>query len=157
MDKSIVICGYKRSPFTFAGKGALAAHRPDDIAATVIKALVAETGVRPGDIEDLLMGCAFPEAEQGFNIARIVTNLAGLPESIGGATVNRFCGSSMTTVHMAAAWINAGMGDVFIAAGVESMSRIPMGGFNPMPNPGDERHLSAGLYVDGRNRRKPGS
>ena len=136
MDKSIVICGYKRSPFTFAGKGALAGTRPDDLAAAVVRALVDETGVRPGDIEDLLMGCAFPEAEQGFNIARIVTNLAGLPDSIAGATVNRFCGSSMTTVHMAAAWINAGMGEVFIAAGVESMSRIPMGGFNPMPNPG---------------------
>ena len=135
MDKSVVICGYKRSPFTFAGKGALAGVRPDDMAAAVVRALVDSTGVKPGDIEDLLMGCAFPEAEQGFNIARIVTNLAGLPESIGGATVNRFCGSSMTTVHMAAAWINAGMGDVFIAAGVESMSRIPMGGFNPMPNP----------------------
>jgi acetyl-CoA acyltransferase len=135
MEKPVVICGYKRSPFTLANKGALAAVRPDDIAAAVVKALVAETGVDAADIEDLLMGCAFPEAEQGFNIARIVVNLAGLPVSIGGATVNRFCGSSMTTIQMAAGYIQLGAGDVFICAGVESMTRIPMGGFNPMPNP----------------------
>jgi acetyl-CoA acyltransferase len=96
---------------------------------------VKETGVKPEDIEDLLMGCAFPEAEQGFNIARIVLQIAGLPESIAGATVNRFCGSSMTTIQMAAGYIQMGAGDVFICAGVESMTRIPMGGFNPMPNP----------------------
>lgn len=135
MERSVVICGYKRSPFHFANKGALAKTRPDDLAAEVVKALIAQTGVDPNDIEDLLMGCAFPEAEQGFNLARIVTQLAGLPVSIGGATVNRFCGSSMTTVHMAAAYIQMGAGDVFLCAGVESMTRIPMGGFNPMPNP----------------------
>lgn len=135
MDRSVVICGYKRSPFHFASKGALAKIRPDDMAADVVKALIAETGVDANDIEDLLMGCAFPEAEQGFNLARIVTQLAGLPVSMGGATVNRFCGSSMTTVHMAVAMINMGAGDVYLCAGVESMSRIPMGGFNPMPNP----------------------
>jgi len=135
MQVPVVICGYKRSPFHFANKGALAGVRPDDMAAAVVKALVADTGVKPEDIEDLLMGCAFPEAEQGFNIARIVINLAGLPENIGGATVNRFCGSSMTTIQMAAGYIQMGAGDVFICAGVESMTRIPMGGFNPMPNP----------------------
>lgn len=118
-----------------ANKGALAKVRPDDMAATVIKALVGETGVKSDDIEDLLMGCAFPEAEQGFNIARIVANLADLPLSVAGATVNRFCGSSMTSVHIAAGAIQMGAGEVFICAGVESMSRIPMGGFNPMPNP----------------------
>ncbi|OIN85773.1 MAG: acetyl-CoA acetyltransferase [Alphaproteobacteria bacterium CG1_02_46_17] len=135
MQTPVVICGYKRSPFTFANKGALAKTRPDDMAATVIQALVKETGVNPEHIEDLLMGCAFPEAEQGFNIARIVVNLAGLPNRIAGATVNRFCGSSMTTIQMAAGYIQMGAGDVFLCAGVESMSRIPMGGFNPMPNP----------------------
>lgn len=135
MERSVVICGYKRSPFHIANKGALAKTRPDDIAATVVKALVKETGVNPGDIEDLLIGCAFPEAEQGFNLGKIVGQLAGLPDSIAGATVNRFCGSSMTTVQMAAAYIQMGAGDVFICAGVESMTRIPMGGFNPMPNP----------------------
>ncbi len=135
MEKPVVICGYKRSPFHFASKGALAGVRPDDMAAAVVKALIKETGVNPEHIEDLLMGCAFPEAEQGFNLARIVVQLADLPVSIGGATVNRFCGSSMTTVQMAAGYIQMGAGDAFICAGVESMSRIPMGGFNPMPNP----------------------
>ena len=135
MERASVICGFKRSPFHFAGKGALAGVRPDDIAATVVSALIRDSGVRAEDIEDLLMGCAFPEAEQGFNIARIVAQLAQLPVSMGGATINRFCGSSMTSVHMAAAMINMGAGDVFLCAGVESMTRIPMGGFNPMPNP----------------------
>ncbi|HPQ50610.1 MAG TPA: thiolase family protein [Alphaproteobacteria bacterium] len=135
MQTPVVLCGYKRSSFTFANKGALAKTRPDDMAAEVIKALIKETGVNPDYIEDLLMGCAFPEAEQGFNIARIVVNLAGLPERIAGATVNRFCGSSMTTIQMAAGYIQMGAGDAFLCAGVESMTRIPMGGFNPMPNP----------------------
>lgn len=135
MQTPVVICGYKRSPFHFAGKGALAKVRPDDMAAAVIKALIKETSVSADDIEDILMGCAFPEAEQGFNLAKIVAQLAGLPNSVAGATVNRFCGSSMTTVQMAAGYIQMGAGDVFVCAGVESMSRIPMGGFNPMPNP----------------------
>lgn len=135
MQTSVVICGYKRSPFTFALKGALAKTRPDDMAAEVIKALIADTGANADDIEDILMGCAFPEAEQGFNLAKIVAQLAGLPNSVAGATVNRFCGSSMTTIQMAAGYIQMGAGDLFVCAGVESMSRIPMGGFNPMPNP----------------------
>ncbi len=135
MQKPVVICGYKRSPYHPAGKGALAGVRPDDMAAEVIKALIAETKVNPADIEDVLMGCAFPEAEQGFNLAKIVAQIVGLPASVAGATVNRFCGSSMTSVHIAAGAIQMGAGDVFICAGVESMTRIPMGGFNPMPNP----------------------
>lgn len=130
-----VICAYKRSPFTFANKGALAKTRPDDIGAAVVRALVDETKVNVNDIDDLLLGCAFPEAEQGFNLARIIVSLADLPITVAGATLNRFCGSSMTTIHQAAAYIMAGAGEVYIAAGVESMSRIPMGGFNPMPNP----------------------
>ena len=135
MQKSVVICGFKRSPMHFANKGELAGVRPDDMAAAVVKNLVESTGVNPDDIEDIIMGCAFPEAEQGFNIARLVVNIAGLPISVAGTTVNRFCGSSMSSIHMAAGAIQMGAGDVFIAAGVESMSRIPMGGFNPMPNP----------------------
>lgn len=135
MEKSVVICGYKRSPFHFANKGALAKFRPDDIAATVVSALIKDTGVNAADIEDILLGCAFPEAEQGFNLAKIIAQLAQLPNSVAGATVNRFCGSSMTTVQMAAGYIQMGAGDVFLCGGVESMTRIPMGGFNPMPNP----------------------
>ncbi len=135
MEKSVVICGFKRSPMHFANKGALAKVRPDDMAAQVVRALVESSGVQGEDIEDLLMGCAFPEAEQGFNIARLVAGHAGLPIGVAGATVNRFCGSSMTSIHIAAGAIQMNAGEAFIAAGVESMSRIPMGGFNPMPNP----------------------
>ncbi len=135
METPVVLCGYKRSPLHFANKGDLARTRPDDMAAAVIAALIEETKVNPDDIEDLLMGCAFPEAEQGFNVAKIVAQICGLPVSVAGATVNRFCGSSMTTIQMAAGYIQLGAGEVFLAAGVESMSRIPMGGFNPLPNP----------------------
>lgn len=135
MEKTVVICGFKRTPFHFANKGDLAKTRPDDMAAAVINSVIEQTGVNAADIEDLLLGCAFPEAEQGFNLARIVVQLAGLPNSIAGATVNRFCASSMTTIQMAAGYIQMGAGDVFLCGGVESMSRIPMGGFNPMPNP----------------------
>jgi len=84
MEKSVVICGFKRTPFHFANKGALAKVRPDDMAAEVVKALVQSTGVNPADIEDLLLGCAFPEAEQGFNLAKIVAQLAQLPRSWRG-------------------------------------------------------------------------
>lgn len=133
--QNVVIAGYARSPFTPAKKGDLARVRPDDLAAQVVAELVARTGVKAEDIEDLILGCAFPEAEQGLNVARLVAQIAGLPESVAGVTVNRFCGSSMQSVHMAAGQIQLGAGDVFICAGIESMSRVPMAGFNPMPNP----------------------
>ncbi len=133
--KSIVIAGYARSPFHLARRGALATVRPDDLAAAVVKALVARSGVDPATIEDLLMGCAFPEGEQGFNIARLVGLMAGLPNSVAGATINRFCGSSMQSIHSAAGAIQMNAGEAFICAGVESMTRVPMMGFNPMPNP----------------------
>jgi len=134
--KPIVIAGYVRSPFTRAYKGALAHTRPDDIAAQVIRDLVHRTGIKPETIEDLIMGCAFPEGEQGFNIARMVAFLSDLPISVGGVTVNRFCGSSMQAIHMAAGAMQMGAGEAYICAGVESMSRIPMTGFNPLPHPG---------------------
>ncbi|MCX7676050.1 MAG: acetyl-CoA C-acyltransferase, partial [Alteraurantiacibacter sp.] len=133
--REVVIAGYVRSPFHLAGKGAVARVQPDDMAAAVVRGLVERTGVNPADIEDLLMGCAFPEGEQGFNIARLVGLLADLPLTVGGMTLNRFCGSSMSGVHYAAGQIQMGAGEVFICAGVESMSRVPMMGFNPMPNP----------------------
>jgi acetyl-CoA acyltransferase len=132
---NIVIAGYARSPFTFAGKGALAKVRPDIMVAQVVASLVARSGVKPDDIEDLIMGCAFPEGEQGFNIARLVTFQAGLPLSVAGVTINRFCGSSMYAIHMAAGAIQMNAGKAFVCAGVESMTRIPMGGYNPMPDP----------------------
>src|SRR5271157_1534725 len=127
-----VIAGYARSPFTPASKGALARVRPDDMVAQVVRALIEKTGVKPEDIEDLICGCAFPEGEQGMNIGRIVAMMAGLPIAAGGATVNRFCGSSMTAVHMAAGQIALGAGEAFICAGVESMTRVPMGGYNTL-------------------------
>ena len=133
--KNIVIAGYARSPFTQASKGALAGVRPDDLAAQVVKVLVHKTGIDSNDIEDLILGCAFPEGEQGLNLARLVVHLAELPVSIAGVTVNRFCGSSMQAIHIAAGAIQMNAGEAFICAGVESMSRVPMGGFNTLPNP----------------------
>jgi acetyl-CoA acyltransferase len=134
--KNAVIAGYVRSPFTPANKGQLRGVRPDELAAQVVKGLVAATGVDTADIEDLILGCAFPEGEQGLNVARLVVFLAGLPQGVAGATINRFCGSSMYAIHMAAGAIAIGAGEVFICAGVESMTRVPMMGFNPMPHPG---------------------
>jgi acetyl-CoA acyltransferase len=133
--KHAVIVGYVRSAFTPARKGALARTRPDDLAAEVIKGLVEKTGVDVNDIEDIKLGCAFPEGEQGLNVARLIGLHAGLPLSVGGVTSNRFCGSSMQSIHDAVGAIACGAGDVFICAGVESMSRVPMAGFNPAPNP----------------------
>ncbi len=134
--KNVVIAGYARSPFTLAGKGALQKVRPDELAAEVIKGLIGKTGVKAEDIEDLILGCAFPEAEQGLNLARLVAFLAELPLSVAGVTVNRFCGSSMYAIHMAAGAIQMNAGEVFVCAGVESMTRVPIMGYNPMPHPG---------------------
>jgi acetyl-CoA acyltransferase len=133
--RNTIIAGYARSAFTPANKGQLARVRPDELAAQVVRELVAKTGARTEDIEDVILGCAFPEAEQGLNIGRIVCFLAGLPLSVAGATVNRFCGSSMQAIHIAAGAIQMGAGEVFICGGVESMSHVPMPGFNVLPHP----------------------
>jgi len=133
--KNVVIAGYVRSPFHFANKGKLARIRPDDLAAQVVDGLLKKTGVDPNEIEDIMLGCAFPEGEQGFNIAKLVGMLSNLPQSVAGTTINRFCGSSMQAIHMAAGAIRMDAGHAFIAGGIESMSRVPMMGFNPMPNP----------------------
>lgn len=130
-----VIAGYVRTPFAFARKGALIGVRPDDLAAVAIGALVTRTGIDPLAIDDVLMGCAYPEAEQGNNIARIALLLAGLPLSLSGMTVNRFCGSSMSAIHIAAGQIAIGAGEAFVCGGIESMTRVPQGGFNFAPNP----------------------
>lgn len=134
-----VIAGYARTPFTFAKKGALKNVRPDDLAAVAISSLMKRSGIDPSRIEDVLMGCAYPEAAQGNNIARIASLLAGLPQSIGGATVSRFCGSSMYAIHMAAGQIAIGAGDAFVCAGTESMTMVPQGGLNFLPNPRFDR------------------
>jgi acetyl-CoA acyltransferase len=130
-----VIAAYARSPQHFARKGALATIRPDDMAAQVVTGLLKRTKLDPALIEDLILGCAYPEGVQGSNIARIVGVLAGLPQEVGGMTVNRFCGSSMSAIQIAAAQIEAGIGDAYLSVGVESMSMVPQGGFNRTPNP----------------------
>jgi acetyl-CoA acyltransferase len=134
-SKKVVIAGYVRSPFTPGGKGELKDVRPDDLVAQTVSGLVKKTGVDPHKIDDLKLGCAMPEGEQGLNMARLVVMQAGLPNEIAGVTINRFCGSSMQAIHDAAGAIAMGMSDAVICAGVESMSRVPMGGFNPSPNP----------------------
>ena len=131
----VVIAGYARTPFTLAHKGGFVKTRPDDLATAAVLGLLAKTGVDKTAIEDLILGCAFPEGEQGFNMARLVVLMADLPQSVGGVTVNRFCGSSMQAIHQAAGAIQMNAGNAFICAGVESMTRIPMTGFNPSPNP----------------------
>jgi acetyl-CoA acyltransferase len=145
-SKKVVIAGYVRSPFTPAGKGELKDVRPDDLMAQTVLGLVSQTGVDPKLVDDLKLGCAMPEGEQGLNLARLVVLNAGLPEEIGGVTINRFCGSSMQAIHDAAGAISMGMSDAVICAGVESMSRVPMGGFNPSPNP-DLYKSSPGAYM----------
>lgn len=130
-----VITAYARSPFHFARKGALATTRPDTLAAQVVKGLMNRVDLDPALIEDLILGCAYPEGPQGNNLARLVGFLADLPQQVGGMTINRFCGSSMSAIHMAAAQIEAGMGDAFICAGVESMSMVPQGGLTFDPSP----------------------
>ena len=144
--RKVVIAGYVRSPFTPAGKGDLKNTRADEITAQTVRGLIAKTGVNPDLIDDLKLGCAMPEGEQGLNLARNVVLHAELPEHIGGVTMNRFCGSSMQAVHDAAGAIAMGMADAVICAGVESMSRVPMGGFNVSPNP-DLYRKSPGAYM----------
>jgi acetyl-CoA acyltransferase len=138
-----VIAAYARSPFHFAKKGALAGVRPDTLAAQVVRGLLARTDVDPALIEDVMLGCAYPEAAQGNNLGRIVALLSGLPEAVGGMTINRFCGSSMQAVQTAAAHIEAGMGDAFLCVGVESMTMVPQGGFNFSPSPELLEHTQA--------------
>ena len=135
MERKVVIAGFARSPFHFANKGELATVRADEMTAQVVRGLLEKTGVDANEIEDLILGCAFPEGEQGLNLARIVGFLADLPLSVAGQTINRFCGSSMQAIHSAAGAIQLDAGEAFICAGVESMSRVPMMGFNPLPHP----------------------
>ena len=130
-----VIAGYSRSPFTIANKGELVSVRPEDLLSEVIKDLVSKSKINPEDIEDIIAGCAFPEGEQGFNIGKVVTYMTGMNIKTAGMTVNRWCGSSMQSIHIAAGAISMGAGNAFISCGVESMTRVPMNGFNPTPHP----------------------
>jgi acetyl-CoA acyltransferase len=125
-----------RTPIGKAPRGTLKGVRPDDLLVHALRSLLAQVPkLDPSLIEDAVVGCAMPEAEQGANVARTALLLAGLPNSVGGVTVNRFCASGTTALAMAADRIRVGEADVMIAAGTESMSRVPMGGFNPSLNP----------------------
>ena len=134
--QTAVIVAAVRTPTGRGGKGALAAVRPEDLAATAIRAaLEAAPGLDPGAIDDVILGCAMPEGPQGMNIARVAALRAGLPVAVPGVTVNRFCSSGLQAVAQAAWAIEAGMADVIVAGGVESMSQVPMGGFKIAPHP----------------------
>lgn len=135
MREAVIVAG-ARTAIGKAPKGSLKNVRPDDLGAAVVKRILQDTrGVANEEIDDVLIGCAIPEAEQGMNVARIIAINAGLPTSVPGATVNRFCSSGVQTIAMAAQSIMSGMNDVVIAGGVESMSLVPMGGYNISPNP----------------------
>ena len=132
---SAVIVGFKRSPFTIAKKGDLANFRPEDILSQVINDLIISACINKNDIEDLITGCAYPEGEQGYNIAKIVTFMTEMPEHVAGMTINRWCGSSMQAVHSAAGAIAMNSGNIFICCGVESMSKVPINGLSFSPHP----------------------
>ena len=134
--KSAVIVSALRTPGCKAKKGKFKATRPDDLAAAVIKGVVEQSGIKPELIEDVILGCAFPEGEQGLNIGRIAAMRAGLPQTVPGQTLNRYCSSGLQTIAMAADGIKAGSYDAIIAGGVESMSMVPMGGNKYSINPG---------------------
>jgi acetyl-CoA acyltransferase len=136
-----VIVDCLRTAVGKAPRGALRNTRPDDLAATVIKALLEKyPQVHPEDIEDVILGCAMPEAESGSNMARIAALRAGLPDSVPGVTINRFCSSGLQSIALAANQIRAGAAHILIAGGSESMSLIPFAGNNPAPNPWFTEH-----------------
>jgi acetyl-CoA acyltransferase len=149
-----VIVSSVRTPVGRAYKGALRATRPDDLAAEAIKAAIARVpGLDPRDIEDVILGCAMPEAEQGMNVARIASLRAGLPVECSAMTINRFCSSGLQAIAIAAERIRSGAADVIIAGGTESMSMVPMGGNKISPNPwlvdhSPDSYISMGLGTE---------
>lgn len=134
--REAVIVSSVRTAVGKAPKGTLRATRPDDLGAAAIKEAVARTkGLDVAEIEDVIIGCATPEAEQGMNVARIAALRAGLPVTVSAMTINRFCSSGLQAIALAAERILSGQGDVAIAGGAESMSMVPMGGHKISPNP----------------------
>lgn len=134
MKKAYILASY-RTPGCRANKGKFRDMRPDDLAAIAIKGLVERTEIDPMKINDVYLGCAFPEAEQGMNIGRVAAMKAGLPIEVPGQTVNRFCSSGLNTIAMAAERVMAGFADCIVAGGVESMSCVPLGGLKYSANP----------------------
>ena len=133
MTESVII-GAKRSPIGIKN-GQMVGIRPDDLASQVVKGLLDSVKINLADINDLILGCAFPEGPQGMLMAKGVAILSGLPETVGGSVVNRFCGSSMDAVHQISLKVESGEIDLGIAVGVEDMFSVPMGGFYPDFNP----------------------
>lgn len=135
MPEAVIVSGV-RTAVGKAPRGKLRTTRPDDLAATVVKeAFQRAGGLNPQDVDDVIIGCAMPEGEQGLNMGRIAAIRAGLPNSVTGMTVNRFCASGLQTIALAAQQIRAGWGDCIIAGGAESMSMVPMIGYHFAPNP----------------------
>ena len=149
-----VIIDCLRTAVAKAPRGALRNTRPDDLAATVFRALLERhPEISAADIEDVILGCAMPEAESGSNMARIAALLAGFPDSVPGITINRFCSSGLQSIALAANQIRAGNANILIAGGAESMSMIPFAGNNPAPNPWLAEHhpevyMSMGLTAE---------
>ncbi len=155
--KEAVIVSAVRTAVGKAPKGTLKNTRPDDLGATAIKEAVARVeGLNVNEIDDVIMGCAFPEAQQGMNVARTSAILAGLPVETSAMTVNRYCSSGLQTIALAADRIKSGGAEIIIAGGLETMSMIPMGGANFRPNPNSRRNLSRLLFEYGFDRRKSG-
>ena len=156
MIMDAVVAGWVRTPFHRAHKGALAGVRPDTMVAECIKEVVRRLDVDPSEVDDVIVGCAYPEGEQGYNIGRMASLLAGLPDTVPGMTINRLCGSSMQAVISAANAIRVGQGHCYVVAGVESMSRVKRRGFNWSPHPslGVRRH--GGVRLDGGHRGERG-
>src|SRR6201993_5484963 len=151
--REAVIVSAVRTAVGKASKGALRTTRPDDFGALVIKESIARAGVDPKEIEDVILGCAMPEAEQGMNVARIASLRAGLPVETSALTINRFCSSGLQSIAMAAERIMAGGAEAIVAGGTESMSMIPMGGNKISINPWlmehyPESYLSMGLTAE---------
>jgi acetyl-CoA acyltransferase len=156
--KEAVIVSAVRTPIGKAPNGALRSTRPDDMGAVVItEALRRAPGLDPAEIEDVILGCAMPEAEQGLNVARIASLRAGIPVSASAVTVNRFCSSGLQSIAFGAERIMAGFADAIVAGGTESMSLIPMGGNKIAPNPTlvdtyPDTYLSTGLVAENHAR-----
>ncbi|OYD06932.1 acetyl-CoA C-acyltransferase [Paludifilum halophilum] len=148
--REAVIVAAARTAVGKANRGSLKDTRPDDLGAAVVEDLMKRVPqLDPGEVEDVVMGCSFPEGEQGMNVARVIALRAGLPTTAAGLTINRFCSSGLQSIAIAAQHIMAGFADTVIAGGVESMSIVPMGGYKPAPNPhlmdhGPELYMSMG-------------
>jgi acetyl-CoA acyltransferase len=156
--KEAVIVSAVRTPVGKAPKGILKDTRPDDLGALVIgEALKRAPGLDPGDVDDVILGCAMPEAEQGLNVARIASLRAGVPVSASAVTVNRFCSSGLQSIAYGAERIMAGFATTIVAGGTESMSMIPMAGNKVAPNPTlvdtyPDVYLSTGLVAENHAR-----